>query len=103
MAEYSLTIDLSTLNHLGVNLHSGVPAVLSEAVANAWDADATAVDISVDGDSITITDDGHGMTRDECNKKYLAIGYERRSADGPRSPGGRPVMGRKGISMSYCL
>lgn len=97
MAEYSLAIDLSTLNHLGVNLHSSVPAVLSEAVANAWDADATTVDIQVGDDSITITDDGHGMTKGECNKKYLAIGYERRSADGPRSPGGRPVMGRKGI------
>ncbi len=97
MAGYSLTIDLSTLNHLGVNLYSSVPAVLSEAVANAWDADATTVDIEVKDDSITITDDGHGMTKDECNKKYLTIGYERRSADGPTSPGGRAVMGRKGI------
>lgn len=97
MAEYSLTIDLSTLNHLGVNLYSSVPAVLSEAVANAWDADAKTVDIIVRDGTITITDDGHGMTKDECNKKYLTIGYERRSADGPKSPGGRIVMGRKGI------
>lgn len=97
MAEYSLTIDLSTLNHLGVNLYSSVPAVLSEAVANAWDADAKTVEISIRNGSITITDDGHGMTKDDCNKKYLTIGYERRSADGPTSPGGRIVMGRKGI------
>lgn len=97
MAEYSLTIDLSTLNHLGVNLYSSVPAVLSEAVANAWDADARTVKIEINGNSITIMDDGHGMTKDECNKKYLTIGYERRAADGPTSPGGRAVMGRKGI------
>ena len=97
MAEYSLTIDLSTLNHLGVNLYSSVPAVLSEAVANAWDADARTVKIEINGNSITIMDDGHGMTKDEGNKKYLTIGYERRAADGPTSPGGRAVMGRKGI------
>lgn len=97
MAEYSLTIDLSTLNHLGVNLYSSVPAILSEAVANAWDADAKTVKIAINGSSITIMDDGHGMTKDECNKKYLTIGYERRSVDGPKSPGGRDVMGRKGI------
>ena len=71
MAEYSLAIDLSTLNHLGVNLYSSVPAILSEAVANAWDADAKTVKIEINGSSITITDDGHGMTKDECNKKYL--------------------------------
>ena len=97
MAEYSLTIDLSTLNHLGVNLYSSVPAVLSEAVANAWDADAKTVDITIRNGTITITDDGHGMTKEDCNKRYLTIGYERRSADGPTSPGGRKVMGRKGI------
>jgi len=97
MAEYNLTIDLSTLNHLGVNLYSSVPAVLSEAVANAWDADAKTVEIEVEDDSIIIRDDGHGMTKDECNEKYLKIGYERRLSDGPESPGGRSVMGRKGI------
>ena len=97
MEEYSLTIGLSTLKHLGVNLYSSVPAVLSEAVANAWDADAKTVKIEIKNDSITIEDDGHGMTKKECNEKYLTVGYERRTADGPKSPRGRIVMGRKGI------
>ena len=95
--EYRLTVGLSSLNHLGVNLYSSVPAVVSEAVANAWDADATEVCIDIRSDSVTITDNGHGMTREECNKKYLTVGYARRKMDGPRSPGGRRVMGRKGI------
>lgn len=37
---YIMRIDLNVLNHLGLNLYSNVPAVLSEAVANAWDANA---------------------------------------------------------------
>ena len=43
-SKYQMTINLNVLNHLGINLYSNVPAVLSEVVANAWDADATNVD-----------------------------------------------------------
>lgn len=96
MAGYSLTIGLNVLNHLGVNLYNSVPAVLSEAVANAWDADAQNVSIEIGVDSITIADDGHGMTRDDCNKKFLTVGYARRK-EGGKTPNGRVVMGRKGI------
>ena len=41
-----LAMDLNVLNHLGLNLYSNVPAVLSELIANAWDADASRVDVS---------------------------------------------------------
>lgn len=96
MAGYSLAIDPNVLDHLGVNLYNSVPAALSEAVANAWDADARNVSIDIGADSVTIADDGHGMTRDDCNKKFLTVGYARRK-EGGRTPGGRAVMGRKGI------
>ena len=96
MSGHSLTIGRDALDHLGVNLYNSVPAVLSEAVANAWDADAQNVAIDIGPDSITICDDGHGMTRDDCNKKFLMVGYARRK-DGGRSPGGRVIIGRKGI------
>ena len=43
--KYQMTINLNVLNHLGINLYSNIPAVLSEVVANSWDADATNVDI----------------------------------------------------------
>ena len=87
------------LKHLGVGLYSNVPAVLSEAVANAWDADATKVDINIDTakGEIKITDDGHGMTVSDANKKYLEVGYERRKDGGAITPRGRAVMGRKGV------
>ena len=98
--KYEMTLSLNVLNHLGLGLYSNVPAVLSEAVANAWDADATKVviDINKEKGSITIQDDGHGMSVSDANKKYLHVGYERRKLDGAKTPElGRIVMGRKGI------
>lgn len=94
---YTLTIDLNVLNHLGLNLYSNAAAALSEAVANAWDADAGRVEIILEDDEILINDNGVGMTVDEVNKKFLAVGYDRRGDVGEKTPGGRPVMGRKGI------
>ena len=99
--KYSMTLSLNVLKHLGFGLYSNVPAVLSEAVANAWDADAEHVVIQIDSQDrkITILDDGHGMSIDDANRKYLDVGYERRKAPGgSRTPNfKRSVMGRKGI------
>lgn len=98
---YHMTLSLNLLNHLGINLYSNVPSVLSEVVANAWDADAESADIVIDkhGGTIVITDDGHGMDLTDINGKYLTVGYRRRDPgnQGDKSPNGRDVMGRKGI------
>ena len=97
-AKYKMSINLNVLNHLGIKLYSNVPAVLSEVVANSWDADAENVDIEIKSDQITITDDGHGMTFEDINEKYLMVGYERRTHEtGKTAKHGRLVMGRKGI------
>ena len=96
--KYKMSINLNVLNHLGFKLYSNVPAVLSEAVANSWDADATHVDIKIESEKIIITDDGHGMTLQDINDKYLTVGYERRNDGGGRTTElDRPIMGRKGI------
>lgn len=97
---YEMTISLNVLNHLGINLYSNVPAVISEAVANAWDADASEVRVMIDvaGGTVSIADNGHGMTRDQVNGRFLNVGFERRKEDPTAlSPRGRQVMGRKGI------
>src|SRR5688572_25904292 len=69
---YNMTVSLNVINHLGLNLYSNIPAVMSEAVANAWDADASEVRISLDDSSrrIVIADDGHGMTLDTINDRF---------------------------------
>lgn len=96
---YKMTINLNALNHLGINLYSNVPAVVSEIIANAWDADATEVHISITNDlsSVTITDNGIGMTRDDINDKFLNVGYEKRKNGESITAKGRKSMGRKGI------
>jgi len=94
-----MTISLNALEHLGINLYSNIPAVLSEIVANAWDADAKLVVVSIDAakGAITIEDDGTGMTRDEVIDRFLTVGFKRRNAMGPTTALGRKPMGRKGI------
>lgn len=95
---YRMSVTLNVLRHLGLNLYSSTPAVLSEAVANAWDADASSVMVSWDKTegTITIADNGHGMDHRELNERFLTVGWERRK-DGTTTPQGRHVMGRKGI------
>lgn len=60
-ADAQFSID--TLRHLGMNLYSSPPPVLSDLVANAYDARAQRVDIMVSEQEVTIEDDGIGMGR----------------------------------------
>ena len=102
-SKYFMTISLNVLNHMGLNLYSNTPAVLAEVIANSWDADATSVDVQfdVDNKTITVTDDGCGMSLEDVNGKYLYVGYQKRPEGEPGeylTPlHGRRPMGRKGI------
>lgn len=99
-ATWTMTVDLSVLESLGINLYSNAAAVLSELVANAYDADANKVDVGwLNGDeTVVITDDGSGMTAAQINHRFLTVGYKKRTEEGSRSPRfKRPFMGRKGI------
>lgn len=97
--ELVMTISLNALEHLGINLYSNIPAVLSEIVANAWDADAENVKVVIDkgAETITIEDDGTGMDRDGVIDRFLTVGFKRRDVLGGKTPKGRNPMGRKGI------
>lgn len=97
--ELVMSISLNALEHLGINLYSNMPAVLSEIVANAWDADAKNVTVTVDkaNETITIEDDGMGMNRDGVIDRFLTVGFKRRETLGETTPSGRKPMGRKGI------
>lgn len=98
----TLKFDPNTIEHLGISLYSKLPSVISELVSNSWDADAT--EVAVDfienskGKEIYYRDNGNGMTFDELNQKYLMIGRNRRKEDDLQtSPGGRYVIGKKGL------
>lgn len=96
----TMRISLNALEHLGMNLYSNVPAVLSEIVANSWDADAENVNVTIDKvkEIITIEDDGIGMDRDDVIDHFLTVGFKRRAEIGELTPvKKRRPMGRKGI------
>lgn len=100
MGKFKMSIDFNVLNHLGINLYSNIPAVLSEAVANSYDADSTEVKIDIKRDHVIIEDNGTGMTEKDINDRYLLVGYQKRSKENPL--GVTPIykrryMGRKGI------
>ena len=97
--KYQLRIELAALNHLGIGLYSNTPAVVSEVVANSYDADATQVDIDIDParGTIVIEDDGWGMAEEDINGKYLTVPYDKRKNEPGPTPKGRKPMGRKGI------
>jgi len=94
-----MRISLNALEHLGMNLYSNVPSVLSEVVANAWDADAGIVRVQLDKSigCIVVDDDGTGMMREEVIERFLTVGFRRRTILGDETAKGRRPMGRKGI------
>jgi hypothetical protein len=111
---YTLRISRKTIDKLGVKLYDRVALVISELVSNSYDADATRVDVSAPmgeflatrrggvptdrGYEIRVSDDGLGMTPDQLGRYYLVVGADRRTDErSGTSPGGRSVMGRKGV------
>lgn len=92
------------IDHLGIQMYQSPVAAIAELVANAWDADADRVSIYLppaitENAEIVIRDDGIGMGFDECQNRFLNVGYARRGNQGiERSPlKGRRILGRKGI------
>jgi len=113
---YTMKIERTIIDKLGLKLYDKVSAVVAEIIANAYDADAEDVIVRVPlgkvlaikkgksieqkGYVIEIHDDGHGMTPIETNEFYLKVGKDRREdpRQGDRSrEKKRLVTGRKGI------
>jgi signal transduction histidine kinase len=88
---------------IGDQLISGPEAAVIELVKNAYDADASFVEIKFipplqPGEGrISITDDGHGMSLDDIRLKWMEPATASKVKD-RRSPSkGRKMMGSKGI------
>ncbi|HEY0335592.1 MAG TPA: ATP-binding protein [Stenotrophomonas sp.] len=94
-------LHLNVLHHLGMKLYASAPSVLTELVANSWDAEAAKVAVTIDAqaDTLVVDDDGHGMDRGALQQRFLSVGYSRREFTGTATSdnGKRRVMGRKGI------
>lgn len=101
MVDMKLSFDPATVEHLGYRMYSHLPNALAELVANSYDADATAVTVTVTtrgAQSVEVADDGHGMSPEDLAERYLRIGRNRRVDDaGTSESGRRKVAGKKGL------
>jgi hypothetical protein len=80
---------------------------LTELVANAWDAGAATVDLTIPddfGQRLIVEDDGTGMSSADFRKKWMTLGYDRVREQGywadfppERSQWKRRAYGRNGI------
>ena len=102
--DYELRFDPKTIEHLGVKMYSTLPPALAELISNAYDADASVVKIifhehNGEPESITVKDNGKGMSTCEIQEKFLVIGRNRRSEEGdtPSPRYGRMPTGKKGL------
>jgi hypothetical protein len=90
------------IDALGIQMYQSPVAAIAELIANAWDADAPSVSVTLPRDTSSsaffeIVDTGDGMTFEECQNFYLSVGRNRRDDGHAVSKSGRPVLGRKGI------
>ncbi len=87
---------------IGEELISDEAVAVVELVKNAYDADASKVEVKFEGDnplkpeSLTVTDDGIGMTLDTVLLGWFEPGTMTKRKDS-MSPGGRLYQGAKGI------
>ncbi|WP_406633611.1 ATP-binding protein [Pseudarthrobacter quantipunctorum] len=94
------------LQLLGDQLIGSPRLAVLELVKNAYDADASSVQIVLnnvhqsEGSSITVTDDGDGMTLETLRDIWLTPGHDHRANqrnEGRRSKQGRLPLGEKGL------
>ncbi len=107
--QYRMTVAGQLFKHLGLQMYSGAVPAISELISNAYDAMARNVWITIptgrpitSSDVIVVKDDGQGMTFEECNELYLAVGRDRRAGASEWTKAynviqPRKVQGRKGI------
>ncbi len=92
------------IDHLGIQMYQSPVAAIAELISNAWDADAEEVNVTLPakaepGAVIVIQDSGNGMTFEECQERYLNVGYDCREGGVKThsSEKKRPEIVRKGI------
>ena len=96
-ARLRFIVEPRLLDHFGIGMYNTVEKALAELAANAYDADATRVDVKVSANKLTVRDNGLGMTPAQVQDRYLRLGRDRRAGDGETTKRGRPVIGNKGI------
>ena len=100
-----------TVDHLGREQIADCPTAISELWKNAYDAYARTVELNIyDGTEpvAAVVDDGHGMSREEFERRWLVVGTESKATDDHTPTKDRhglrlrPRQGQKGIGRLSC-
>jgi signal transduction histidine kinase len=97
MPAVAFTVDSRLLRELGARLVGKPHIALAELIKNSYDADASVVLINFSGSEITVTDDGHGMTSEEFQSRWMRIGSTHKEQEGVSRSLHRPLTGSKGV------
>lgn len=91
------TVASQLLRELGERLVGQAHIALAELVKNAYDADATKVQIRFEPDRIVVEDNGHGMNRHEFQHFWMRIGTPHKQLKRTSREFGRTMTGSKGV------
>ena len=97
MQSTTFSIDAALLRELGERLIGRPYIALAELVKNAYDADATDCRIEFGDNSITVFDNGHGMSEQEFHEHWMRIGTTHKTAKKTSRRFHRPMTGSKGL------
>ena len=107
MDHLKFTVDSALLRELGEKLVETVHLALVELVKNAYDADATLVELIFTKDNvgkmqIVISDNGSGMNFNAIQEYWMRIATTHKTEQKVSKVFGRPLSGAKGIGRFSC-
>ena len=91
------TVDAALLRELGERLIGRAHIALAELVKNSYDADAHMCQIDIESDRIVVSDNGHGISKEEFIKYWMRIGTTHKVASRHSRDLGRSMTGSKGL------
>lgn len=108
VTDFNFSVDSALLQELGEKLVSTVHVALAELVKNAYDADATKVQVRFEegqpgrGPTIYIEDNGTGMTPTDVASFWMRIGTTNKGEEPRSKKYGRNRTGKKGVGRFAC-
>lgn len=97
MTVYRFTVDAELLRELGERLVGKPYIALAELIKNAYDADATEVEIRFGPDEIVVSDNGHGMSEADFEARWMRVGTTRKRMQSTSPSLNRRLTGSKGV------
>jgi hypothetical protein len=97
MPSFTFSVDSALLKELGERLVGKPHIALAELVKNGYDADALTMVVRLEEDSLIVTDNGHGMSKQEFKDFWMRIGSTHKGREGFSRFLRRPLTGSKGV------